>query len=93
MDFMSAVISGGIVLVINVAIFAFGYGKLSTKVEHNKDEIVRFEKDCLNRRRNCRENSTRIDTKIFTKLDELKDMVHQNFLDLNIKITELQRKE
>ena len=85
MDINLVVFIGGIV--VNLLIFAFGYGRMSIKVERNKQDIEGLAE--INRGHKI-EISER-DSKIFEKIDGLKDFMNKKFLDLSVKLAEISK--
>jgi len=71
----------------NLILFAYGYGKLTSYAEKNKVDIKEIKDNCGTLRRNCHDDSLRVDKTIFDKLED----INNNILKLSIQVAKLER--
>ena len=88
---IQTLLPSGIVLIINIILFAFGYGKLTTKVEQLIKDNENIKINCSDNRNKCQTTIGSTNCEIFNKLDSLKDSMNENFLRLSIQVAKLER--
>ena len=74
-------------IVVNIILFAYGYGKLTSAADKNKSDIREIKDNCGNLRKACHDDSLRVDSSIFDKLD----VINNNILKLSIQVAKLER--